>query len=160
MLIVLDTSAIIAGVQVDDKNEYLITKNVLLELENKNSLLKAELSIKSGQLKVVEPDKSSVLKIKKKVEELGEGDSLSDADIMTLALALEFKGKGKDVILATDDYGIQNIASALTINYASIATPLLPNGGLKRYWHGTMYALDAVRNMTKILFYVQYAGAG
>jgi UPF0271 protein len=40
---------------------------------------------------------------------------------MTLALALEFKGKGKDVILATDDYGIQNIASALSINYASIA---------------------------------------
>jgi UPF0271 protein len=121
MKFILDASAIISGVQMDDANEYYITAEALNEIREKNARLKSELAIIEGILKTVNPEERSVQQVKKKVEFLGEEEALSDADISILALAFELKNKGEEVLLSTDDFGIQNVAKALSINYTSIA---------------------------------------
>ncbi len=120
MKVVLDTSAIISGVQMDDDNEYYISADALSEIRDQNARLKAELAINEGRLKTAEPEEKSLQRVRKKAESLGEDEALSEADITILALAFELKKKS-NVLLTTDDFGIQNMAEALSINYISIA---------------------------------------
>jgi UPF0271 protein len=121
MKVVLDASAIISGIQMDDDNEYYISANALNEIRDKNTRLKTELAINEGILKSAHPEEKSVQQVRKKAESLGEEEALSEADITILALALELKTKSENVLLTTDDYGIQNVATALSINYTSIS---------------------------------------
>jgi UPF0271 protein len=119
MKVVLDTSAIISGVQMDDDNEYYISADALSEIRDPNARLKAELAINEGRLKTAHPEERWIQQVRKKAKSLGEDEALSEADISILALAFEIKKKS-DVLLTTDDFGIQNVAEALSINYVSI----------------------------------------
>lgn len=120
MKIVLDTSAILSGMNFSDDNRYLITENVKRELKRGEDLMRVEMAEKEGVLRVAEPKERYVAAVRRKAEALGEDRALSEADITTLSLALELREKGEEAVLATDDYGIQNIAKALSINYAAI----------------------------------------
>jgi UPF0271 protein len=127
MKIVLDTSAILSGLEIEDDKEYYTTPEVVNEIQDKNAKLKVELSFKDGDLKLIQPQKRFSENVNKKVELLGEIDSLSDTDKSILALALEIKGQGDDVLIATDDYSIQNVAESLSLKYISIK-----EGGIKK----------------------------
>jgi rRNA maturation endonuclease Nob1 len=133
MKVVLDTSAIISGLHAsEDENEYYITAEVLKEIKDENARLKVELTIKEGKIMVEEPQKRFIEQIKKQAKILGEDESLSDADKAVLSLALGFKEIWEDVLIVSDDYGIQNVSSSLSINFASIGEK-----GIKRVltWH-------------------------
>jgi rRNA maturation endonuclease Nob1 len=121
MKIVLDTSAIIAGLHFDDGNEYLLVNETLEELKERDVRMRVEIAEKEGVIGVARSHDRSFRAVKKRIQKLGEEEALSDADVMTLSLAFELQEKGEDVILATDDFGIQNIARSLSIQYASIA---------------------------------------
>jgi UPF0271 protein len=132
MKVVFDTSAVLAGLEPHDDEEYFITNEALKEIKDKTFLLKVSLTIKEGKLRVASPKEKSIQRILKKVEELGEEGSLSDADIAALSLALELKEKGGKVNIVTDDYGIQNVAGSLSLSY----TPITEKGIKKIIkWH-------------------------
>ncbi len=120
MKVVLDTSAILSGFHLKDDLEYFVTSEVLDEVRDREALLRLELAKKDGSLKVAAPGEQHLVAVKKAAESLGEDAALSDADISTLAIALEFKDGGDEVVIVSDDYGIQNVASSLNIKYLSL----------------------------------------
>ncbi|NIM45694.1 MAG: hypothetical protein GTO54_08750, partial [Nitrososphaeria archaeon] len=61
------------------------------EVRDREALLRLELAKKDGSLKVAAPGEQHLVAVKKAAESLGEDAALSDADISTLAIALEFK---------------------------------------------------------------------
>jgi len=63
-----------------------------------------------------------VKKVKQQAKKVGDYRYLSEADIQVLALALQLKTSGKDSIIVTDDYSMQNVANRLKIGFASLAT--------------------------------------
>jgi UPF0271 protein len=118
--IVLDTSAILTGLEIGSDNEYYTTPEVVNEIHSANVKLKVEFSIKDGDLKLIQPQKRFSESANEKVEFLGEIDSVSDTDKSILALALEIREQGNNVLIATDDYSIQNVAKSLSLPYSSI----------------------------------------
>jgi UPF0271 protein len=73
-------------------------------------------------LQIQMPTMQSMKKIKNVVEEVGEKGRVSSADCELLALALELsQDTQKEVVLLTDDYAIQNIASYLHIRVQRFA---------------------------------------
>ncbi len=118
--VVLDTGAVLAGIDFAWGNKYYITPLAFGELKNPHARLKAEIAADEGGLSISAPDKVWVESVRKTTTLLGESEALSQADIETLALALELKSKGEDPLIATDDYAVQNTAKALKIKYQSI----------------------------------------
>ncbi len=132
MKVVLDASAVLAGVQPEKDHEYLITPQVVAEIKENNAFLKVELNIDEGNLRVKAPRDEYFNKVMEEAATIGEAESLSKPDISSVALAFELKEKGVNVVLATDDHGIQNLAEFLEINYVPITEE-----GIKRRlkWH-------------------------
>ncbi len=119
-ILVLDTSAVIAGfVPGVTDVEQITVPEVLEEAHDLYSKLELETAVLSGKLKVVEPSQDSLAKVRAKVKHTG--DVVSQTDIKLLALALDSKGDGGELV--TDDYAIQNLASLFDVPYHRIATP-------------------------------------
>ncbi len=96
----------------------------LVEEELKRGLASARLkaSIKTGKLKVITPKKVFLEEVEKAAEKVGDSLFLSEADKQVLALALEFKSTGKEPIIVTDDYSIQNLANSMKIEFKPLTT--------------------------------------
>ncbi len=108
-IIVLDTSAFIAGVEPQTFEECWTTNKVIEELRksiNENIKLRVEIGISSGKLKIVDADDIKI----------DTNDDLSDADLSVVSLAYKYKDKA---IVVTNDYGIQNACKRLGIRYIS-----------------------------------------
>ncbi len=105
----LDTSALLAGVEPQTFEECWITDKVLEEVRNisdKNIKVRIEIGLSSGKLKVMDADPIDV----------DTNDELSEADLSIISLAY----KHKDVALVvTNDYGIQNVCKRLGIQYTT-----------------------------------------
>ena len=130
--IILDTSAFLSGFDLTKNNQYVTTTEVYSELKNEITRLSAGIAVEEGWLKIIHPSKQNMKAIEIKVMETGEQHSLSNADKSILAAALEEKENGADIEIVTDDYGIQNVAKQLSLNY----TPILEKGIKKQInWH-------------------------
>ncbi|MCS4540971.1 MAG: ribonuclease VapC [Euryarchaeota archaeon] len=122
-VLVLDTSALFGGFDVQLAEEPLYTVyEVLQEVKDEERKLKAELSIETKKLTILEPLKQSIQEIEKLAIETGDIGILSTADIKILALALDLREKGFNPKIVTDDYSIQNLAAKLGIEYQKIIT--------------------------------------
>ena len=118
--LVLDTSAVIAGfVPGLAKAEQITIPEVLEEARDLCSKLELETAVLAGKVKVAEPSKDSLVTIRTKVKQTG--DIVSQTDIRLLALALDLKDEGAELV--TDDYAIQNLASLFDIPYRRVAMP-------------------------------------
>jgi UPF0271 protein len=118
--LVLDTSAVIAGFVPElVRAEQITIPEVLEEARDFFSKLRLETSLLTGKVKVLEPSKSSLATVR--AETRRTGDTVSETDIRLLALALDLKGEGAELV--TDDYAIQNLARVLDIPYHRIAMP-------------------------------------
>lgn len=118
--LVLDTSAVIAGfVPGLAKAEQITIPEVLEEARDLCSKLELETAVLAGKVKVLEPSKNSLAAIRAKVKHTG--DIVSQTDIKLLALALDLKDEGAQLV--TDDYAIQNLASLFDVPYCRIAMP-------------------------------------
>lgn len=80
--------------------------------------LKAQLGTKEVTLK--EPSNESMEKVERMVEKTG--DSLSLTDKQAVALALDLKA-----VLVSDDYGCQNVASFLSVEFKPLSKPGIRN---------------------------------
>ncbi|MFB6265727.1 MAG: NOB1 family endonuclease, partial [Candidatus Nanohaloarchaea archaeon] len=108
---VLDANVFIhsVGLSLDFENPVTVPA-VVDELETREPGERFEL----GDVDVYSPGEDAVERVEEAAEELGE--SVSDADIRVLALALE---RGSTVV--TDDYSVQNLASHLGLGYKGFA---------------------------------------
>lgn len=115
-LLVLDTSAIIAGFvpNLSDAEQFTVTE-VLEEAKSLSTKLGLETAVISGKLKILKPSKKAMDEVAKMVKTTG--DSVSETDVKLLALAVDHRQKGVEII--TDDYAIQNLASMLGVEHRS-----------------------------------------
>ncbi|ABU81843.1 NOB1 family endonuclease [Ignicoccus hospitalis] len=108
-----DTGSLLAGMPSLMPGENYTTPLNLKEVKDKDS--KDALKRYEAKLKVMEPDKAYVIKVKKRCEELGE--RLSETDVAVVALALQLHAT-----LLSDDYGVLNVAKSFGLEARSVRT--------------------------------------
>ncbi|MCL6579431.1 MAG: ribonuclease VapC [Candidatus Bathyarchaeota archaeon] len=123
-VIVLDTSAFVAGFDPFSISEEQYTVPMVREeiFGSSMSWVRFKTAVESGKLRVKMPDENFLNKVKASANAIGDTFFLSDADIQVLALALELKSQGRNPLVATDDYSIQNVANQIGIPFASLST--------------------------------------
>lgn len=123
-IIVLDTSAFIGGFDpFSICEELIVPPKVEEEVKKKNMVsLKFETALESGKIKIVEPSREFLEKVKAAATLVGDAFYLSETDKQVLALALEFKSRGENPKIITDDYSIQNVATNMGLEFVSIIT--------------------------------------
>jgi endoribonuclease Nob1 len=123
-VILLDTSAFVAGFDSFSLEDEQFTVPKVEEEIRRNSMVKMrlEVAIESGKLKVKTPTKESTAKAEVSANEVGDSSKLSETDKQLLSLALEFKDQGLAPKIVTDDYSIQNVAKQMGIEFLSLAT--------------------------------------
>lgn len=123
MLFVLDSSGIFrSNLNLDSESSYIIPNSVLLELHDETIKDVINSKIRQGVVKILDPCKESLKKTADAARETGDLDGLSEADLDVIALALEHKAT-----IISDDYRIQNVASALGLHYETVS-----QDGIKR----------------------------
>ena len=123
-VIVLDTSAFLAGFDPFSLGAEQVTVPKVEEEIRRNSMIKMrfETAIESGKLKVKAPSQEFSNKAKASANKVGDSFKLSEADMQLLALALELKTEGFTPQIVTDDYSIQNVATQMGIGFLALAT--------------------------------------
>ncbi len=121
-IFILDTSAILSGKQLNFEGAELITTTKIEEeIKPGGRDYKNFLYLKEKCLIFKIPSNDSLGKIMEISKKTGDIDRLSLFDIEILAIAFdENKEKDVEVVILTDDYSIQNIATIIKIKYISI----------------------------------------
>jgi len=106
------------------EGDLFTTPEVLAELCDLRSKCRFD-TLKEYGLTVTEPSPASSMKVREAAERTGDHGVLSRTDVSILALASEIGGE-----LATDDFAVQNVASALGIG----VRPMLQRKAKRRAW--------------------------
>lgn len=143
--VLLDASAFIMGYEVSDVSEEHYTVPAVLEELRDGTLsrLRIEAAIRAGMLKALSPEGRYVSEVETAAAELGETDALSPADKMLLALGLQLVVEGKNPVVISEDYSVQNVADRLGLRYMSLATP-----GIKRRFDWEIYCPGCHKRFT------------
>jgi UPF0271 protein len=123
-VIVLDTSAFLAGFDPFSLSEEQVTVPKVEEEIRRKSMIKMrfETAIESGKLKVKAPSQDFLNSAITSASKAGDSFKLSEADMQLLALSLEIKSEGYTPKIVTDDYSIQNVATQMGIEFLALAT--------------------------------------
>jgi endoribonuclease Nob1 len=123
-VIVLDTSAFVAGFDPFSLGTEQVTVPKVEEEIKRNSMVKMRLetAIESNKIKVIAPTQQSLSAAEESAGKVGDVWKLSEADMELLALALQLKNEGYTPQIVTDDYSIQNVATKLGIDFLALAT--------------------------------------
>jgi UPF0271 protein len=123
-IIVLDTSAFVAGFDPFSLSEDQVTVPKVEEEIRRNSMnkLRFETALENRRVKVKAPSQEFINQIKESSTKVGDSFKLSETDIELLALALELKTTGYSPQIVSDDYSIQNVATQLGMEFLSLAT--------------------------------------
>lgn len=121
---VLDTSAFLAGFDPFSVNEDQVTVPSVEEEIRTNSIIwvRFKTAAESGRIRITTPTEECWNQAKASANEVGDAFYLSETDTQLLALALELKAAGCNPQIVTDDYSIQNVATQMGIEFASLAT--------------------------------------
>ncbi len=112
MRLVGDTSALFSMENLPPDTEVHVTPGIIAELRKYKD---RRLDYWEHALRVSEPSKESVEEVMRRAEETGDSRRLSQTDIEIIALARDLGAK-----ILTDDYSIQNLASFMGIDYATV----------------------------------------
>ncbi len=123
MMVVADAAVFIAGVE---GAEFVTVREVIEELRSTDARLRAEVALSSGKLRVLEASEPWVSRVRRAAAESGDAARLSETDIKLLALALELAER-EEVVVMSDDYSVQNLASLLGLRFMPVA-----EAGIKR----------------------------
>jgi endoribonuclease Nob1 len=123
-IVVLDTSAFVAGFDPFSLGIEQVTVPKIEEEIRRNSMVKMRLetAIESGKIKVKTPTQESQAKAESFANKVGDTFKLSEPDKQLLALVIELKDQGYIPKIVTDDYSIQNVSSKMGIQFQSLAT--------------------------------------
>jgi UPF0271 protein len=121
---VLDTSAFLVGFDPFSVSEDQATVPKVKEEIKANSMtwVRFKTAVENGKLKVKAPSEEFLTRVKASAITVGDSFFLSETDMQILALALELKAAGYSPQIVTDDYSIQNVATQMGIEFASLAT--------------------------------------
>jgi UPF0271 protein len=122
-IFILDATALISGLDpnVINRNLWTVTE-VIDEIKDSRNRLRIEMAIENKTIKIGRPSLTAIDKIHQTAEKSGDIVALSDTDIKILALALELKDQGHEIVILTDDYSVQNVASRLKIESKAYTT--------------------------------------
>ncbi len=123
-IVVLDTSAFLAGYDPFSSAEEQVTVPKVEEEILRNSLVKLrfETALESGKVKVLAPTMEASAAVELEAGKAGDVHKLSETDLQLLALALQTKTEGCNPRIVSDDYSIQNVAKQLGIEFNALAT--------------------------------------
>ncbi len=123
-IIVLDTSAFLAGFDPFSLSEEVVTVPVVVEEIKRSSMVKVrfETALESRKLMIKAPPQKFVEEAKASASKVGDSFKLSETDMQLLALGIELKTNGYMPQIVTDDYSIQNVAAKLGIEFLALAT--------------------------------------
>jgi len=135
-VMVLDTSAFIAGYGAPGSGEALYTVPAVKEEVREGGLqrFRLENAESTGVLTVLEPGENVRKEVKRVLAEMGETGVLSEADTQILSLGLQLKNEGKKPVIVSDDYAVQNVADRLGLGIKSLRTR-----GIKRRYRWITY---------------------
>jgi UPF0271 protein len=121
-IIVLDTSAFLAGYDPFTQTDEQVTAPKVEEEILRNNMIKLrfQTAVESGKVKIIAPAKDTAAK--DQAAKVGDSYKLSETDMQLLSLALELKQQGYTPQIVTDDYSIQNVAKQLGIEFCALAT--------------------------------------
>ena len=121
-IFIIDTSAILSGKFINIDNASLLTvPGVSDELTPGGKDFQIFELLKELGLQIHIPSQKAVDIVKKTARDTGDDRRLSKADIEIVALAFDFHNKqNQEVVILSDDYSIQNLASALNIKYEGV----------------------------------------
>ncbi len=132
---VLDATAFYAGVPYTSLATYYTTDSVVKEVSHRKSKsISIEGLVEAGRLRIYNPSVKSVERVQETAQRSGDISSLSETDISVVALALELKERGSDIIVISDDYAVENLSSILGIKRVSVMT-----GGIKKIVEWLIY---------------------
>lgn len=114
---VIDTNVLIHGSGLELPFEQMIT---VPEATQELKTPPAQQRFEAEDIQIQEPSPENIEKIRQTAEKRGE--DLSDTDTKLLALALQL-----NAVLVTDDYGMQNLAEALDIDYTGFLKKEIEN---------------------------------
>jgi UPF0271 protein len=122
-VIVLDTSAFLAGFNPFSVGEDQVTTPKVEEEIRSNSLIQTRFrtAAESGRLQVREPSEECLEIVEASAIKVGDAFYLSETDKQVLAIAIEAKRSNGNPQIVTDDYSIQNVATNLGIAFAPLA---------------------------------------
>lgn len=115
MKIVVDSSPVFSGFQIDGSMEYFTTPSVLKEIRGRR--MKIDLNLRIDLIRVQNASSSSIDMVKSKSGETGDLYQLSETDIELVALALD-----KGAKLLTNDLAIQNVCRKVGVDYESFGS--------------------------------------
>ena len=79
------------------------------------------MSLDLGYLRIWEPSEKALSRAESRLSEIG--GELSETDVQVVALALDLRERGMSPVILSDDYGLQNLAKVMGLEYSSVATP-------------------------------------
>jgi len=134
--IVLDTSAFIAGFDPFSIADDVYSVPAVQQELAHNSLpwTRFRTAVESGKLRLKTPREQFVRRVRESSKAVGDVLFLSDVDLHVLALALELKNTGRNPLIVTDDYSIQNVANQIGVEFTSLMT-----FGIRFRLHWMMY---------------------
>jgi UPF0271 protein len=123
-VIVIDTSAFLAGFDPFSLSEEQVTVPKVEEEIRRNSIINTRFraAIENGKLKIKTPRPEFLSNVEGLASKLGDFHLLSEADLQLLALSLELKAEGYVPQIVTDDYSIQNVATLMGVEFVALAT--------------------------------------
>jgi len=120
--IVLDTSAFIQGYTTSNPDTLLYTTPLVLdEVLDEIAQMRIKNWIQTGKLVVETPDIETQKHVVNQAKRMGELQALSEADLSIIALAYQLSRRG-EVVLISDDYGVQNLSDELGLRYMGAGT--------------------------------------
>ncbi len=118
IIYVLDASAFVKPEGSRLSEEICVTTHVVMEeLKSLQAKITFDIFLKGG-MDVLYPDGECMKEVREKVREIG--GKLSNADLSVVALALYFKKKGKEVVVVSDDYAVQNLCVSLGLRFRGV----------------------------------------
>ena len=102
--------------------EIVTAPSVVKEVKDSDSLSRLEIALDISRFRVEQPSPRYVEKAKRAARDLGGLGRLSQTDIDVLALALEYRDRGFEVVVFTDDYDVQAVLRALGIEFRPVKT--------------------------------------
>ena len=120
-LYVLDTSVFAQGYAALFSDKAIVTVYMVSEeVKSSGALIQFDMLMKSG-LRILNPSDESLKVVRACSKKLD--DNLSETDMYVVALALDFKERGKNVRVVSEDNSIKNLCKVKGIKVVSVKNP-------------------------------------